>query len=129
MNAAPDATADEPVADAYLFRSPPASGWWYQAIDMVRITRNIIDDSDRYAVELAGKGDRFIWLTILWFKQALRARRAGRQRSLVDDPGLLGSFLYLPALAGIRIPLAYRDDYRGTGRQPVNRRTGAGYRA
>ncbi len=68
---------------------------------MVRMHAGIIDDSDSYAVELAGR-DRFDWLTILWFKQALRAlgELVASVRWWTLIPGLLGCIFVFASISG-----------------------------
>ncbi|VEB59384.1 membrane protein [Salmonella enterica subsp. enterica] len=71
-----------------------------------------------------------LFVTILWFKQGATGfgELVASVRWWTLIPGLLGSFFVFASISGYQKRWR-RDDYRGTGRQPVNRRTGAGYRA
>lgn len=99
MNTPRRTPADEPVADAYLFdrrrRRAGGTKQYYGAY-----YADIIDDSDRYAVELAGR-DRFI-CDDMWFKQGATGfgELVASVRWWTLIPGLLGSFFVFASISG-----------------------------
>lgn len=99
MNTLRRTPADEPVADAYLFdrrrRRAGGTEQYYGAY-----YADIIDDSDRYAVEpLVGI---VLFVTILWFKQGATGfgELVASVRWWTLIPGLLGSFFVFASISG-----------------------------
>lgn len=101
MNTPRRTPADEPVADAHLLIAAGV-GLVVQNSIMVRITQT--SSTILIAMLLNSLVGIVLFVTILWFKQGATGfgELVASVRWWTLIPGLLGSFLYLPALAGIR---------------------------